>query len=469
MATGLISKMAFRPVPVVGGCYSDDTRPYSQQDCINWIPEPAEAAGGRSDGILRQAPGLSLFSSGTGVVRGLRNVEGALFAVIDTALYKVATDGSKTNLGTIAGTGRCSLTHNQISGGNEVVIVNGSQGYVYNTASGVLTQIDDPSFEGSIITGYLNQFVLHVEPQRRYWFHSDLADAGQYISTDRYEGESNPDRMVSLVVDHQEVWIFNERSIDIFVNTGNESATFERATGTSIEIGCAATFCPAKTDNSLFWLGNDGIFYRANGYNPQRISTHAIEQAVAELDWEQCFSMVYEDRGHKVVYWTFPDGQTWGYDVSSQLWHRRKSYGYSNWRVNHLVYWNGKWIAGDSLSGNLYEMDWDEYTENGSEIERVRVTSVMHADQNRIRVPGVELVVSVGLSDLDNSDYFIDLSWSDDGGYTYSNIVQRSLGSQGSYYTRLLWRRLGITRNRVFKIAVSSPVKVDVIAASLIV
>ncbi len=455
-----------RPVPIVGGCYADDTKPYSSQDCVNWIPEPAEVSGGRSDGILRQAPGLSLFSSGTGAVRGLRNVEGALFAVIDTTLYKVATDGSKSVLGTIAGSGRCSMTHNQITGGNEVVIVNGSQGYVFNTASNVLTQITDTSFEGSIITAYLNQFVLHIEPQKRYWFHSDLADALQYISTDRYEGESNPDRMVSLLVDHQEVWLFNERSIDIFVNTGNESATFERATGTSIELGCASTFSPAKMDNSVFWLGNDGIFYRANGYSPQRISTHAIEQAITDLDWSQCFSMVYEDRGHKIVYWTFPDGQTWGYDVSSQTWHRRKSYGYSNWRVNHLVYWDSRWIAGDSVSGNLYEMDWDEYTENGAELERVRVTGVTHADQNRFRVSAVEVYVSVGIGAVSNTDYTLDLSYSDDGGYTWSNTSARSLGAQGGYNTRLLWRRLGVARNRVWKMAVSSPVKCDVIAAS---
>lgn len=461
--------MKLLPVPLVGGCYADDTKPYSSQDCVNWIPERAEAASARSGEMLRNAPGLSQFvaTGATGIVRGLRNVEGALFAVIGTSLYKIGIDGSRTSCGTIAGEGRCSMSHNQITGGNEVVIVNGSQGYVFNTASNNLEQITDPSFEGSIITGYLNQYILHIEPQKRYWFHSDLADAKQYISTDRYEGESNPDRMVSLLVDHQEAWIFNERSIDIFVNTGNESATFERASGTSIELGCASTFSPAKMDNSVFWLGNDGIFYRANGYNPQRISTHAIEQAISPLDWSQCYSMVYEDRGHKIVYWTFPDGLTWGYDVASGLWHRRKSYGFANWRVNHLVYWNGKWIAGDAYSDRLYEVKWDVYTENGAEIERIRVTGVTHADQNRFRVDAAEVVVSVGRSAIDNADYALELSYSDDGGHTYTNPIPRSLGAQGAYITRLLWRRLGLARSRTWKIQVTSPVKCDVIAASM--
>lgn len=457
-----------RPVPVVGGCYADETRPYSSQDCVNWIPERAEVAGGRSAERLLQAPGLTQLSTGaTGLVRGLRNVEGALYAVIGTTLYLVATDGSRTALGTIPGTTRCSLTHNQITNGNEVVVVNGSQGFVYNSATNLFAQITDDAFEGSIVTAYLNQYILHIESARRYWFHSDLADAKQYISLDRYEGESNPDRMVSLLVDHQEVWVFNERSIDLFVNSVSESAAFERASGTSIEIGCAGLHTPAKTDNSVFWLGNDGIFYRANGYSPQRISTHAIEQAITGLDWANCYSMVWEDKGHKVVYWTFPDGLTWGYDVATQMWHRRKSYGYENWRASHLVRWNGQWIAGDAYSDKLYVLDWDALTDNGDAIERLRTTGVTHADQNRFRVDTAELVVSVGTSAITNADYVMELRYSDDGGYNYGNWLTRSLGAVGDYQKRLVWRRLGIARHRTWQIRVTSPVKCDLMAASM--
>jgi hypothetical protein len=269
------------------------------------------------------------------------------------------------------------------------------------------------------------------------------------------------------MVDHQEVWIFNERSVDVFVNTGNQSATFERATGTSIELGCASTFSPAKMDNSVFWLGNDGIFYRANGYSPMRISTHAIEQAINDLDWSKCHSMVWEDRGHKVVYWTFADGQTWGYDVSTQLWHRRKSYGFDNWRVNHLVYWNGQWIGGDAYSDKLYSLDWEANDENGAVLERLRTMPVQHSNQNRFRVDAVEIVVSTGRSTIDNADYALELSYSDDGGYTYGNWMARSLGAVGEYGKRLLWRRLGFGRHRTWRMRVTSPVKCDVIAAAM--
>ena len=32
------------------------------------------------------------------------------------------------------------------------------------------------------------------------------------------------------------------------------------------------------------WLGDDWIFYRADGFRPMRISNHSIERMVADLD-----------------------------------------------------------------------------------------------------------------------------------------------------------------------------------------
>ena len=60
--------MKLQPVPLVGGAYADETRPFSSQDCINWIPERAEVAGARSNERLLQAPGLSLFAPGSGLI-----------------------------------------------------------------------------------------------------------------------------------------------------------------------------------------------------------------------------------------------------------------------------------------------------------------------------------------------------------------------------------------------------------------
>src|SRR5690606_10026249 len=102
------------------------------------------------------------------------------------------------------------------------------------------------------------------------------------------------------------------------------------------------------------WLGNDGKFYMLAGYTPQRISTRPIEQAIRGLNWSQAFAFVWEDSGHSVCYWTFPDGRTWGFDASSGKWHRRASYGMDRWRVNNTAFWRQQWIAGDFQTGRLW-------------------------------------------------------------------------------------------------------------------
>lgn len=55
-------------------------------------------------------------------------------------------------------------------------------------------------------------------------------------------------------------------------------------------------------------------------------------------------------------------------------------------------------------------------------------------------------------------DPVISLRWSDDGGHTWSNSYDRSFGAAGEYKTRVIWRRLGRARDRIFEISVSDAV-----------
>ncbi|MDN4481863.1 hypothetical protein, partial [Demequina muriae] len=252
-------------------------------------------------------------------------------------------------------------------------------------------------FPGAISFDFVDGYVLGIEPARRFAFTSDLAAAGSYSTLDRYEAEGSPDLLVGQAVTHREWWLMGERTIEPFTNTGAATGTFQRSQGTVIEVGLAATHAVAVMDNSVFWLGSDGIVYRANGYTPQRISTHAIEQAIARCNMAQAFAFTFEDKGHKVFYLTFPDGQTWGYDAATGEWHRRKSHNLDRWRINCLVKWRGKWIAGDYANGILYQLDWDTQDENGEPMERRRITGVTHDNQNAIVINGLELVVDTGL------------------------------------------------------------------------
>jgi len=138
----------WQPFQLPDGSYSDPTRPWSQQDLVNYLPMQAEMAGTRSGVLLRTAPGLKLIATlGTGPIRGIRDVEGTRFIVSGTTLYRLNADGSSDDLGTVPGTGPVSMTHNQVAGGNQLVVGNGSSGYIYDTRDDSLRNPVEPEDE----------------------------------------------------------------------------------------------------------------------------------------------------------------------------------------------------------------------------------------------------------------------------------------------------------------------------------
>ncbi|MCE7031737.1 packaged DNA stabilization protein gp10 [Lysobacter sp. GX 14042] len=454
------------PLNIAGGAYSDDARPWSAQDTVNYLPVPAERAGTRSPSLLRSAPGFTVFATGmkNAPVRCLHNVEGLLLAVVGDTLYRIAPNGQATAIGTVPGVRRVTMAHNQIKHGHEVVIANGQSGYLYRTTDGTFQQITDPGFPGFKAVDFVDGYIAGIEPAGRFWLHSDLLDAGSYNTMDRYDAEASPDKMVAIVVSSREVMILSGRSAQFFRNVGGATGTFANSSGTEIEVGCASTHAVARLDNTVYWLGHDGVVYRLAGHQPQRVSTGPIEQAISRCNMANAFAFTFEDRGHKVFYLTFPDGHTWGYDVWSGEWHRRQSQGFDRWRLSTLVKWNGRWIGGDFANGQLYALDWDVQHEAGDELEKRRVTPSLHDNQNAVTVPALEVVVDNGLPAQPAT---LQLRYSRDGAHNWSDWRHLPMGEVGDFQQRVMARRLGRGIRWVFDIRVTDPVRADLLAASI--
>jgi len=59
------------------------------------------------------------------------------------------------------------------------------------------------------------------------------------------------------------------------------------------------------------------------------------------------------------------------------------------------------------------------------------------------------------------------LQWSDDGDKTWSNELTASMGKIGEYNTRVIFRRLGATKRRIYRNTISEPVEVVITGAKL--
>lgn len=389
--------MRNQPVPLVTGFYADQDRPFSQQDVWNYLPCRAEKQGARSPLMLKTPPGLYpwLELEGAPPVRGIHDCEGRLFAVIGSTLYRLSPKGVAVPIGTIPGNGRVSMDHNQRANGQQLTVVNGSAGYVYDTHTEVFERITDSGFPGSPIVRFMDGYMLGLDPAGRFAFSSGAANALDYNTLDRWTSEYRPDRLVSMARLGGELLLLSANSGEFFGNTGAAQQPF-RSKRIFLDKGCAGPHTVVEADNNVFWLGSDGYFYQLDGYNSRRISTRPIEQAIRGQDWWNAFAFVWESEGHTVVYWTFLDGQTWGWDTSQQEWHRRESYGLKRWRPNCTARSNGAWYAGDFQKGRIWRLDWGYPWEGDTEFVSGFTLPVIHDNQNELVHSRLELVMDVG-------------------------------------------------------------------------
>lgn len=461
--------------PFVGGAYQARSRKFDAQRAVNLYPEVSESGPGPSKSpiALIGTPGLALWSTlaGTGGVRGLLRFSPTVaVAVVGANVYRLDTAGTGTQIATIdPGTAPVSMASN----GTLVAIATGAALYFVDPATGALTNAPYAADRVDFIDGY---FVFNEAGTGRFrvtQLYGPAIDALDFATA-----EGAPDNLVGLIVDHREVWLFGQASAEVWFNSGEPDFPFSRIQGAFMEVGCAARNTIAKLDNSVFWLSADergqGMVLRAAGYQPQRISTHAIEHAIGQYARiDDAVAFTYQQEGHAFYVLTFPTAdRTWVYDAATNLWHERA------WRNPTLgtvhrhraqcqMAFAGETIVGDWQTGKLYRLDLDVYTDDGAPIPRIRTCPHMAADQRLHFFHAMQVDMEVGGGIPGNGQPQAMLRWSDDGGWSWSNEVWASIGRLGERRTRVRWRRLGKSRDRVFEVTITDPVKVVIVGASV--
>lgn len=458
-------------IPFATQSYKSDSLPLSCQRMVNAYAE-REPQDAKSQVAIFGAPGITEFATcGAGPIRGMDYMNGVLYVVSGNLLYSVDSSGNSTALGgSVSGNNAVCMVNN----GTQILILNGRYGYIYSALNGFQI-ITSANFHASSQGTFFDTYFVMAWDGTNKWFISGSSDGTSYNGTDFASAEVAPDWVLAVVNQQENLLIFGQTTIETWYDAGSVNFPFQRIDGGTIERGCAAALTPVKEDNSVFFLGNDLIFYRLDGVLPRRVSTHAIEDA-----WQKytvvsdayCFS--YTFNGHKFIVLTFPIANaTWVYDISTGLWHERESWDmnnrpYGRWRGSCSKQAYGKVMIGDNYSGSIGYLDESVTTEFGNTVQAYMVTPIIHNDRKRVFISRFELDVEQGegATTGQGSDPLIMLSWSDDGGRIFNNPqLFHSLGKLGEYRTRVFWRRLGQTRNRVWKVIISDPVPRVIISA----
>lgn len=450
--------------------YRHRSLPISAQRLINVFVEPQpEDAKARLPLLL--SPGLRQFSSvANSIMRGQHVMGSDLYSVIGDGVFRTDVNGAVASLGTIPLGGPVSLDSNGES--LCIVIPETRQGFVVDRTLGTITQITDADFPGAISVCVIDGYFVFVKPDSTEFFLSAINDPLTFNALDFASAEGSPDNLVTCVRVGRDLWLYGEKTVEVWSNVGATDFPFLRVSGGFVSRGTAAAFSVATRLGGAIWLGDDRCIYTAQGITPQRISTYAVDQAIAGYERvDDAEAWVYELEGHAFYCITFPTaGDTWVCDLTAQAtWHERESEGLEIWRARFGVAFAGGVVAGDAFNGKLWLLDPTYGFEGDAQIIRVATGTCFHSEGQKVFITrlALEFECGVGLVSGQGSDPTVWLTWSDDGGRTWSNDAQGRIGKVGEYRTRLEYRRLGSARERVFRVQWADPVYTALIAADV--
>jgi len=474
---------------------------------------PYATGGSSSVGAPRTyypAPGLRPLASPptAGPARGLYWANsGQLFYVCGTSVYIVASNWTMTNIGSIAyRTTPVSMADN----GSTLVLVDGTTaGYQVRFGTSTLVPISEstnsPTVSGAVFAFYgadradvLDGYLLFNQPGTRNFYstynNEVVFDALFFAAKNGYS-----DNLVAVAVTRREIWLIGQRTTEVWYDAGGAAFPFQIIPGPFVQHGCVAKYSIAQVDGSVFFLSQDqagqNILLRTQGNEVVRTSNHAIE-----TEWStyatttDAVGFCFQQNGHPFYQINFPTAdKSWRYDQSTDEWHEPVWLDDEGVEHRHraqvAAFAYGVNVVADWQTGDLYALDPTVYTDAGAPMYWERGWPHLMNDGKRVRYTAFTADMEcgdytgypwmprpdaptgpsdigdfiIGLSPIGGVAPFIpdqptaQLSWSDDRGRTFGNPVQQTVGATGKYLTQPKWNRLGMARDRVFKLSGTVP------------
>jgi hypothetical protein len=432
-------------------------------------------------GTTPQVYTVSSIGSG-GSVTGLTVYTQGIYTTQPISPASTTTSGSGSGLtltltfGTgTGGTGSYTVSPSQTESTSETM-------YALNFS---ILPSSDGAFTGADVVDIVDNYFVYNRPGTQQWAASNiLSPITPALSFASKDGA--PDNLVSLIVDHREVYLMGEESSEVWIDAGTYPFPFQRIPGTSTQHGIVAKFSLSRVGNSFAYLSRNirgqAQVMLMEGYIPKRISTHAVENTLVNQYVQDAVAWTYQLEGHEVYVISFPTlDLTWAYDITTDMWHKwlycDNTNTYHRCRGNCAAVFQNQVLVGDWQNGQIYALDPNNYTDNGQNVRRLRraphlVTDLQRQYFDELQIqfqPGVGTTgVSLPVDTKSTTTYpQAMLRWSNDGGSTWSREYWVTIGQEGKYKNRAIWRRLGWARDRVFEVVVTDPVKAVIVSSNL--
>lgn len=485
----------------VGRSYRSQSPNVAADRVVNLYPEKVEG-GGKTELAFYPTPGLAKFCVlPTGPIRGILFQNTRCFAVGGPTLYELHETGTYTtrgHVGTDDASSPVSLCGNGY--GHQLFIVSAGSGYVLDLLTHTLTKVlDDMATIGGFIDSY---FVALDVPNKRLRV-SDPENGLVWGGTMVKARATSGDDWAGMAISHREIHLWGGQTMEVYYNDGQSEPPFTMRPGADSDLGIVAPYSACATGNTVIWLGGDaeghGVVYMSIGYQPQAISDKGVEYAIQSYGTiSDATGWSYQDQGHTFYVLSFPtERATWVYDLTTGMWHERNFWNAPVQREDayrpscHAFAW-GAHLVGDRETGDVYEMSVAFPLDvNEQRIRRVRQTPHVCSAQTMLFHTRVQIDLEAGLGTVAAStmtgrlisaagfagptpptlpvvaEPALALSWSDDNGHTWSDERAGSTGTRGQRQARVIFRQLGRSRDRIYRLVLTDPAPWRIVDAYL--
>jgi hypothetical protein len=459
-----------RAIPLFGLGNQQRSPFISTVERINCVVEMAE--NGRQQAAILGLPGLTTFVDfGDLPARGVFSTDNDLtfYVITGDQIVRAAFNQPPVTIGILqTQEGPVWMDSN----GRQLFINDGTDAFIYEFSTSVLTQVEDPDFpEGARGGIFLSNRFWVSSPDGRV-FASALLDGLAWDGLDFFTPESVPDGIRAIARWFNDLVVFGTDSIEFWTgsNTGVIGGLgFRPIAGANTEVGLEAELGYAATDQTLFFMGNSngqtGI-YEIAGYGARKVSTPHIDDLLAKRTTHvTAVATAYTVGGHPIFQLTLPGASsdvaiTIVYDNLSKLWSFRQSYELPYYRGLFATRSTDSVYVTDAFVGKIHKMVEDVYTEDG-DIFPFEVTGfhlLKEGDSLAMSEISVDIETGLGIpvGQGDNPQGMLQIS--KDGGHAWWSEAWVLLGKIGEYKRRAIRRRIGAARDIAVRFRITDPI-----------
>jgi hypothetical protein len=451
----------------IGGVYHrvPGVLAFGQQANINWTWE---------------SPGLEWFNQPsaafvpTGSFRGGVAVGGTFYGAFGEKVYTLDAAGNYDEIGNLAGSDRVYFARNNNVIPQVVAVCDAGPFQITPTAVLAYPDLD---------VGAPNSVCFH-DGYFIFTYGDGTVVASEINSTNINplsfaSAESNVDGLVRAWSYLGLLYLAGPATIEVWGGPPNPAPAFPLSRkGYNISPGLIAANAVAGFEaefSSPIYCASDHTVRSLDGYTPVKISPPELDQLLQiEADNNAIEAMCYVADGHH--FWQLSSSTwSWVYNVNYKTWHERKSYLSTRSRfTNASVFIFDEWMVGDTDSGFLLIIAPGVTTEAGDPLVFTAESKPVKQFPNRVRVARADFDFVMGVGDADGSDPIqtdptVVISYSDDGGYSWSVPYQRKLGRQAKTMKRIILPPTGMsgTQGRRWRVAVADPVWVGLMGGDM--